>query len=536
MNREIGDLIGRFLDRGDELNPPAATFKGVHDYDEEWDDPGPDGIAAYEAFLDEYAAQVEEAARTAEGADAVDLALARARIIRDDTYLRIIDESRRNPLGVPGTVVQTIFIMLVRDYAPEDERFGAMLARLEKVPAYCEKAKAAFSEPVAKFVELAAEVASQGGPFLARVVPAAAERAGSKRAGALAEAGERAAAALDDFTAYVKGLPTREDFAAGREAFDRLLREYHFLDYDADSLLAFGRESLAQVQGEMSALADKIRPGATPAQLIEEFKKDHPAPDELLDFYRDWMSRTRQFVVDEDICGMPEGEELEVIPTPEFERAVIPYAAYMPPAAYEPRQKGFFYVTPVAETASPEEAEQKLQGHNRVKVPIIALHEGYPGHHLQLCWSNRVESRIRREFHSNPLIEGWALYCEEMMREKGFYGEERVILGQKKDTLWRAARVVLDASLHTGGMTYEQAVSFLVDVVSLERVNAEAEVNRYIYTPTQPMSYLVGKHEIMGLRDEYFAKHPGVSLREFHDRLLAVGSLPVKLVREAVLS
>jgi uncharacterized protein (DUF885 family) len=536
MKTEVGKLIGRFLDRGNELNPPSATFKGVHDYDEEWDDPGPDGIAAYEAYLDEYLPRVEEAARAAEGEDALELALARARIIRDDTYLRVIDEGRRNPLGVPGTVVQTIFIMLVRDYAPADERFGAMLARLEKVPAYCEKGKAAFREPVAKFVELAAEVASQGGPFLARVVPAAAERAGSMRAAALAKAGERAAAALDDFMAYVKGLPAREDFAAGREAFDRLLKEYHLLDYDADSLLAFGRESLAQLQGEMSALADKIRPGSTPAQLIAEFKKDHPAADELLDFYRDWMSRSRQFVVDEDICGMPEGEELEVIPTPEFERAVIPYAAYMAPAAYEPRQKGFFYVTPVAETATPQEAEQKLQGHNRVKVPIIALHEGYPGHHVQLCWSNRVEGRMRREFHSNPLIEGWALYCEEMMREKGFYGEERVILGQKKDTLWRAARVVLDASLHTGGMTYEQAVSFLVDVVSLERVNAEAEVNRYIYTPTQPMSYLVGKREIMALRDEYFAKHTGAPLREFHDRLLAVGSLPVKLVREAVLS
>jgi uncharacterized protein (DUF885 family) len=73
-------------------------------------------------------------------------------------------------------------------------------------------------------------------------------------------------------------------------------------------------------------------------------------------------------------------------------------------------------------------------------------------------------------------------------------------------------------------------------VVALERVNAEAEVNRYVYTPTQPMSYLVGKHEIMALRDEYFARHPEASLREFHDRLLAVGSLPVKLVREAVLS
>jgi uncharacterized protein (DUF885 family) len=536
MSEDVRKLIDEMLDRGNGLSPPSATFKGIHDYDEEWDDPGPEGIAAYEAFVDEYLARVEGALKGAEGEDAVDLALARARLANYDVSLRLLDEMRRNPLGVPATVVQTVFVMLVRDYAPAEERFGAMLARLEKVPRYCADGQRSFEKPAAKFVALAEEIAAQGGPFLARVVPAAAEKAGSRHAEHLKGAGARAAAAIADFINYVKKLPAREDFAAGREAFDRLLQEYHMLDYDADSLLAFGREALAQAKSEMSALAEKIKPGASAAELVAAFKKDHPAAAEVLDFYREWMSRSRQFVVDKNICGVPEGEELEVIPTPEFERAVIPYAAYMPPAAYEPRQKGFFYVTPVDADAPPEEREQKLAGHNRVKVPVVALHEGYPGHHLQLCWANRVASRMRREFHSNPLIEGWALYCEEMMREQGFYREERIVLGQKKDTLWRAARVILDPSLHTRGMTFDEAVAFLVDEVALERVNAEAEVKRYIYTPTQPMSYLVGKREIMALRDEYFEQNPEASLRDFHDRLLAVGSLPLKLVRDAVLA
>lgn len=536
MTEEISRLIDDILDRENELQPPAATFKGIHDFDEEWDDPGPEGIAAYEAFVDEYAARVEEAARTAEGDDVVDLALVRARLANYDISLRVLDELRRNPIGVPATVVQTLFIMLVRDYAPLEERLGAMLARMQKVPAYCDRGKSAFERPVARFVELAAQIAAQGGPLLTKVIPGAAEQAGSKYAAEVATAGERAAAALDDFAAHVRELPTREDFAAGREGFDRLLAEYHLLDYDADSLLAFGRESVAQSQAEMAALAEEIRPGATPAELVEEFKKDHPAADELLDYYREWMVRTRQFVIDKDLCGLPEGEELEVIPTPEFERAVMPYGAYMPAAPYESRQKGFFYVTPVDPDAPAEEREQKLTGHNRAKVPIVALHEGYPGHHLQICWSNRITNRIRREFHSNPFIEGWALYCEDMMREQGFYEDERIILGQKKDTLWRAARVVLDASLHTGGMTFDEAVAFLIDVVSLERVNAEAEVRRYIYTPTQPMSYLVGRQEILALRDDYFRRNAGASLRDFHDRLLAVGSLPVKLVRREVMS
>ncbi|NIT35919.1 MAG: DUF885 family protein [candidate division Zixibacteria bacterium] len=536
MSEEVVNLIDRILDRENELSPPTATFKGLHEFDEEWDDPGPEGIAAFEAFVDQYLPSVEEAARAARGEDAVDLALARSRLANYDVAIRVMDDMRRNPLGVAATVVQTIFIMLARDYAPLEERLAAIRARLEKVPDYCERGRRAFDRPVARFVGLADEMVAHGGPFLAQVVPAAAEKAGSKNARRLKAAGERAAGALTDFVAFVKRLPAREDFAAGREAFDRLLREYHLLDYDADSLLAFGEESVAQVRAEMAALADELKPGATAAQLVEEFKKDHPRPDEVLEFYRDWMARSRQFVVDKDICGIPEGEELEVIPTPEFERPVIPYAAYMSPAPYEPRQKGFFYVTPVDPEAPPEEIEQKLAGHNRVKVPVVALHEGYPGHHLQLCWANRVPNRIRRETHGTPFIEGWALYCEEMMGEQGFYDDARIVLGQKKDTLWRAARVVLDASLHTGRMTFEEAVAFLVDEVSLEPVNAEAEVKRYIYTPTQPMSYLAGKRELVALRDEYFRLHPEAALREFHDRLLAVGSLPLKLVRDAVLA
>jgi uncharacterized protein (DUF885 family) len=536
MTKEVSRLIDEALDRENVLQPTAATFKGIHDFDEEWDDPGPNGIAAYEAFVDEYVSRVDEAARTAEGDDVVDLALLRARLANYDISLRVLDDLRRNPIGVPATVVQTLFVMLVRDYAPLEERLGAMLARLQKVPAYCEEGKKPFERPVARFVDLTAQMAAQGGPFLAKVVPAAAEQAGSKYAAELAAAGERAAAALEDYVTHIKSLPTREDFAAGREGFDRLLKEYHLLDYDADSLLAFGRELVAQTQAEMAALAEGIRPGATPAELIAEIKEDHPTAEGLLDYYRDWMARTRKFVIDKDLCGLPDEEELEVIPTPEFERAVMPYGAYMPAAPYERRQKGFFYVTPVDDDATPEEREQKLQGHNCAKVPIVALHEGYPGHHLQLCLSNRLTNRIRREFHSNPFIEGWALYCEDMMREQGFYDDERIILGQKKDTLWRAARVVLDASLHTGGMSFDEAVAFLMDVVSLERVNAEAEVRRYIYTPTQPMSYLVGRQEIMALRDDYFGRYPEASLRGFHDALLAVGSLPVKLVRREVMA
>lgn len=535
MNEKITKAIDEMLDEENALSPVSATFKGVHDYDELWDDPSPDGIAVWEDHINRYRREFDRVAASAAGEDAVDVALARAHLARLEVLIKDLDEARRNPLNVPATVVQGIFIMMTRNYAPFEERLGAARARLEKVPAYCAAAKKSFARPVERFTAYAAEMAGHGAAFLAQVVPQAASDAKSKHAVALAKWGEKAAAALDDFVQHVKSLPQDENFAAGEAAFDRLLREYHLLDFNASSLRAFGEEEFAKVEAEMKTLAEKIKPGGTIAEALAEAKKEHPPAEKVLDFYREWMARSREFVVAKDLCALPPDEVLEVIPTPTFERPFIPYAAYMPAAPYEKDQRGFFYVTPVDETAPPEQQKQKLEGHNRAKVQLVALHEGYPGHHLQLCWANRVARRMRREFHSTPFVEGWALYCEEMMREEGFFTDDLAVLSQKRDTLWRAARVIIDASLHTEKMTFDEAVRFLADKVGIEEVNAVAEVKRYSYTPTQPMSYLVGAREILRLREDFARANPAAPRRAFHDRLLRAGSLPLPLARAVIL-
>jgi uncharacterized protein (DUF885 family) len=230
------------------------------------------------------------------------------------------------------------------------------------------------------------------------------------------------------------------------------------------------------------------------------------------------------------------GEELQVIETPEFERSRIPYAAYLEPGPFDKVQKGSFYVTPVDLKGSKEEQEATLEGHNSHSLPICALHEAYPGHHLQLCWANRAKSRLRKLGDSPVLAEGWALYCEEMMYEEGFYRDPLERLFQLKDSCWRAARVIIDARLHTGQMGFDEAVEFLVQEAMLERPNAEAEVRRYTETPTQPMSYAVGKRALLELRDEIRGKlGDAFDLHDFHSAVLQAGTIPVGLVRQEVL-
>jgi uncharacterized protein (DUF885 family) len=188
-------------------------------------------------------------------------------------------------------------------------------------------------------------------------------------------------------------------------------------------------------------------------------------------------------------------------------------------------------VTPIDLPRPRAEQEEQLQGHCNVSLSLTVVHEAYPGHHLQLYHSNRAGSRLRRLADSPVLCEGWALYCEELMFEHGYHADPLARIFQLKDLLWRACRVVIDVGLHTGKMSFEQAVDYLVEQAMLERVNAETEVKRYTATPTQPMSYLVGKLLLLELREEAKRRRgEGFNLYDFHSAVLASGSIPPTLM------
>jgi uncharacterized protein (DUF885 family) len=164
---------------------------------------------------------------------------------------------------------------------------------------------------------------------------------------------------------------------------------------------------------------------------------------------------------------------------------------------------------------------------------VTALHEAYPGHHLQHVLANRVKGhKLRHLFPSSSFAEGWALYCEEMMYAQGFYADDRARLLQLKDLIWRACRVIIDVGLQTGRMGFNEATDFLVRKAHIERSNAVAEVRRYCASPTQPMSYVAGMVQILELLEDYRADKGGsFDLREFHDEVLSHGTIPIELVR-----
>jgi uncharacterized protein (DUF885 family) len=206
------------------------------------------------------------------------------------------------------------------------------------------------------------------------------------------------------------------------------------------------------------------------------------------------------------------------------------------PGFFEKIQEGMFFVTPVEEGADAEAAEKKLRGHPLADIPVTALHEAYPGHHLQLVVANTLKSTPRKlgAFLSSLFIEGWAFYCEELMEQLGFIDQPIQKLARLQAQIWRASRIIIDSSLHTGKMTVEEAVDFLVERAGLERDDAQVEVNRYTLSPTQPQCYLMGKLQILEIVADYKKAYPDASLRQMHDAILQSGSLPPRLMRQSL--
>jgi uncharacterized protein (DUF885 family) len=327
-------------------------------------------------------------------------------------------------------------------------------------------------------------------------------------------------------------------FAIGERWMNYKLEREHMVPYTCADLEEMGRGHVARAQEQLEVEARRRDPRRSWRELIDDGRRRVPEPHWLRDAYVAEMDRARRFVLERRIAPIPPGERLEILDTPVFERALVPFAAYQAPAPFDTDTAGVLYVTPIDIRRAKDEQAGQLGAHCTPALPIIALHEGYPGHHLQLSHANRAGSRLRRIVHSDVFAEGWALYCEEMMWEQGYFTADPLTrLFQLRDLLFRACRVVLDAALHSGRMTPQQAVDYLVEHAMLDRGVAASEVSRYCTTPTQPMSYLVGKLQILELRSEAQQKLGArFLLHDFHAALLASGTIPPALVREELWS
>ena len=550
MNKEFNKLVNEILEFRWKYRPVYATFLGIHKHDHQLDKTDSKSgrlhlkkLKGYLKKLDRYSSDPKFRAKKAKFSKDEEMDW---RILRDSLRVEIAEEEKirwlkRHALIYPETALYGCYILILRDFAPLSQRMRSVLARLKQIPRLMKEGKENLRrgrDIPRTWTQVAIEATAGGREFLKQIIPPFAEKVPHLKKDLLV-ANQKALLAFDDYEEFLKKqllLRSKGSFAVGEKFYNFLLSVHHQLPYTADDLLPIGNRIIKQTQAEMKFLAKRINPRKSWTKIVEELKKKYPAKENLLKFYKKEMARARDFVKRKDLVTIPKGESLSVMETPVFERSTIPYGAYMEPAPFEKKQEGFFWVTPINEKLPPKQQEEQLQGHNSYVAVITALHEAYPGHHLQLVHCNKIKSKVRREFATSLFAEGWALYCEELMYDEGFYTKPETRLLQLKDQLWRACRVVIDASLHTNRMSFNKAVDMLVNVAKLEKINAIAEVKRYTYTPTQPMTYIMGKMEILKLKDDFKkAKGKTFNLKKFHDQLLSYGTIPVQMVRERML-
>jgi uncharacterized protein (DUF885 family) len=524
------------------FRPVDATYNGFHQYDAKLGRYTPARFQDFGRKLNAILTRVERLDTTLLSPDdRIDRDLLVSNLQMELFSLETLQVWRTSPMLYSDQCINGIYYLLLRNFAPLSVRAGHVAERLAQIPGLIDQARRNVTNPPRLYAVAAIDEFKTGEEFLNQSTQDLA-RQFPNLSPALETGTEQATAAM---RAYRKELEQRlpglkDSFAMGKANFDYMLQTGDLLPFDSDSLLRIGENVMAQSDSEIKALEQQRKDSPQPKPAHEDSVLMPPAgfsKKDIMAYQQDEIDRIRAWVGQAGIATVPDYVgRLQMTETPAFLLDIIPGAAMEPPAPFDSVQTSYYYEPPFPE---PLDSATRVRWYNtahyrRWKGGVV--HEGYPGHHLQLSIANHNPSFIRKLQGSIPMIEGWALYCEQLAAERGLYGDDIPAplhwLGGVK---FRAARVILDVKLHTGRMSYDDAWEFMVQNFGPDTAFFKSEVRRYCLEPTQPMSYLTGKLQITALRDDYLRAHPGATLRDFHDHLLAEGSIPVSLIRRKLL-
>lgn len=542
--RPFDTLAADLLAEQCAANPLLGSALGLTEYDELLPDMSASAVSAQERAEDSWAQRLRVLPADDLSADERidrDLALM---VFRGRAVLRDWADWRRNPDHYAGTALSAVFLLLTHRLRTGAELATAVAARLRATPALLEQGLDNLDPELAHPALLRRSLGQvrAGAAYARSVADQLDDPAGQAQ---VREAGEVAAAAYERFGEHVESLVERASgqWAIGEQRYDALLTEAEGLGYGTRALRAKGQAAYDELAADMARRARDLRGTDDFVKVVTSLNDDHPAtPADMLALYRTATDAARAFCCEHELVTMPPGERCEVVPSAPFSRAMLAVAHYLSPPPFAPAGAdtgvGHFFVPYPPEGATPEQVEARLATNNNHGAWSIAVHEAYPGHHWHLAWLawNAAQDRarpLRFAFGSTYFVEGWGLYTEDLLREFGFFRTPEQELAQRDFRLFRAARIVVDTSLHLGEMSIEQATEFMATRTSLSRDTAAAEVLRYCAWPTQASSYLTGALEIARMRQRWQAEGRG-TLREFHDQAAGSGRLPIGLVERAL--
>ena len=549
-DREFARLAGEYLDDRAQRHPELATSLGDHRFDDRLGDPSPAARADERRFLDGWAARLDTLDLGALSAEhRVDAAMMADSVARQVFELDELAEYTWNPLlANPG---RAIYQLLARDFAPLPDRLASVAGRLAEVPAvlaearrqlgamprvHLETAIGQFDGTIAlvgKELDAALTAAPGSEPRLAEVRPAALEALAEHRAWLSARLASAA-----------PGPDGDRDPRIGPERFARKLSLTLSAAADADAILARAHADLDRVSEQIAELAASMAGAAVPGpsvvrQVLDQLAQDVPDDATILGFCRDALAAQIAFVTDHRLVTVY-NDPVELIPMPDIDRGVA--VAYCDsPGPLEPTpQATFIAVSPTPADWTPQRVASFYREYNRHMVHNLMVHEAMPGHYLQLQHSRRFGgslTAIRAALRSGSFVEGWAVYAERIMAEQDYPGDgdpRAVHMQQLKMQLRMIINAILDARIHGHGMTEAQAMALMTERGYQEDGEAAGKWRRALLTSAQLSTYYVGYTEVADLARDLRAADPVLADQEVHDRMLAHGSPPARLLRTLI--
>jgi len=552
------NLASEYISDLSNFSPVTATLIGDHSADGELDQVDARARKETRELLDSYLEALAHIDHNQlSRANQVDAELLSHEVESSLWSLEHLQEWAWDPLYYVNLSGSGVYGLLARDYAPVETRLVSVASRLEQLPRFLEQARSSLQPE--RVPRIHAETAVQQNPGLLSIIETMVmprmDVLDDEQRARLEAAIETAKDAVADHQTWLEEelLPRANgDFRIGAEKYDTKLAFTLNSPLSRKEIAARAWSEYESVRDEMYEVAKTVYSARHPytdypdapddaykqaiiRAALEEAYAKLPPRDGLVDLAKEYLQQAIDFVVEHNIVTMPE-EPVEIIIMPEFQRGVT--LAYLdPPGPLDREQPAFYAIAPLPEDWTEEQVESFLREYNMLSMQDLTIHEGVPGHSLQLALSNRYPSTLRAVLYSGPFIEGWGVYAEQMMIEQGYLNYDPLMkLINLKWYLRAITNAIMDSAIHVDGMTEEAAMRLMVEGGFQEEREAAGKWVRAQLTSAQLSTYFVGYQEHLELRATMEAAWGDeFTLRRYHDQALSYGSPPVRFVRALML-
>jgi uncharacterized protein (DUF885 family) len=524
---EFRKLAHEYYQWRDSAYPVATSAAGNHRFDTQLTDYSMTAVLRRRQHVSDLLIRLGSVA-TGELSkdDRVDLVLFQAELAGVDFFGRRLNPEGSDPQLYVNECSNSIFTLLQKEYAPRRTRALAATTRLEQIPALLRTGRANLTQPVKLYASLASEAARGGDDLYTVSLMTLADDLSATERTRLTTARDRALDALHQYADWLDaGLNRMPEWQPMGDAnYNYLLRRVLLLPFGAHDIARLGEIELARYRALEAMLRDPSLASPDPTRA-KHVPKDEA---EFLAAYESHLQEIVAFLQANRLVTIPPYiGRFQIRQLPEAFKPTAPGGFMNAPGIYDKDPDGFYYIP----AYNPKSGNFYIRAAIEDPRPILG-HEGIPGHFLQISIANHVADEIRRQQGDNVFAEGWALYGEEMLMREGLYPDNSAAQGQiLRLSRYRAARIGVDVNLHTGRWSFEQAVKYFMEAGGLDREAAQGEAAGAASNPSQKISYITGKWQIMRLLGRYRdSQGSGFRLGAFHDQLISYGSLPLSVI------